>query len=161
MNRSNAFRLFTVSVLVLLVAVFVSGCGKKSSVVLGPMPSKSILPDKDARWLAGNMREWLQNMDPRDAATLNNTGHLVFSWEKLNSSDPKHAHIADEYSERKRISFAKAFKKPWSAETTARLGTHHYPDTVEFEKLALGKYRVVIRSRKGLAACYVEVSASQ
>ncbi len=43
---------------------------------------------------------------------------------------------------------------------TAGLATPHRPDTVAVERLEPGKYRVVIRSKKGIAQAYLGISDS-
>ena len=159
MKRSSVLKLSAAAVLILLVAVIVSGRGPRNKVLLGPMLPKSVLPDPDARQIASDMRAWLQDMGPSDAETLNKTGRIVFSWEKLRASDPKRARIVDDYIERKRRDIAKAFEAQLKGKPLpARLATHHNPDTVEFERMASGKYRVVIRSREGIHASYLEIS---
>jgi hypothetical protein len=76
----------------------------------------------------------------------------------LNDSDPAHAALADRYVETQRLSMAKALKHPWSPETTARLGAHHFPDTVEFVKMAPGQYMVSIKSNAGIELCNLVIS---
>jgi hypothetical protein len=162
MKRSSLVNFFAVVVFTLLAATVIGGCGQR--VKLGPMPPTFVLPDPNARQMASKMRTWLQNMEPSDAKTLNDTGHIVFSWEKLKASDPKRARIIDDYTEQRRRDILDACKKqlkgkPLPAKVgITRLAAHHNPDTIEFERMNSGEYRVVIRSTKGLGAAYLQIS---
>lgn len=164
MKRSSELSFFAVIACILLAAIFIGGCGHKNNVAMGPMPSKSDMPDKDGRQMAGDMRAWIQDMKPSDAETLEKTGHLVISWENLKVSDPNRAKRIDDFIEQRRIATLDAFSKdkgeptPTAKRGLARLATHQNPETIDFERKSPGEYWVVIGSTKGIGAYYLQIS---
>jgi hypothetical protein len=129
----------------------------KDKVALGPLPSENAMPDAEARQTAEEMRKWIGDFKPADAKELNNAGKITFSWEQLKASYPEQARIVDDYVEKSRLDFVKAFEQQ-SKPVPDRLASHRNPDTVEIERLSNGKLRVVVSSKEGIEHAFLEIA---
>ena len=163
MKRSRLLILITVVVLAVVVILLIGRSRQTRKAAMGPMLPTSMMPDPAARQFASEMREWLRNMAPRDLKTLDDTGHLVFSWKDLKNTDPKRAALIDNYVEVRRKGLLQAMAAESSQQNkplSDRVATHHDPDTIEFIKgPPAGYYQLVIRSSEGIKESYVTISA--
>lgn len=162
MKRSSTAMLATAVILALSgIAIFSwywYGQKNKAALGLGEMPAVSTLPDQLQRQVASEMRDWIEDMAPSNVKTLKDTGHVVFYWNDLKAADPQRAALIDNYVEQQRKGFEKAAIDQ-NKTLPPQLSVHHNPDSVEFEKTGPGKYRVAIRSKEGVHASYLDISA--
>jgi len=159
--KRTVILIIVMAVVLVCLAVFLIGRhGQTDKVAMGEMLPVTQLPDQRARQIAVEMRLWLdKDMTPEQLRTLSDTGRVVFVWKDLKISNPKRAALIDSYTEQMREDLAQAYIRAHRPlPVPARFATHHDPDTVEFERLQNTAYRVAIRSKEGLAACYVEIS---
>jgi hypothetical protein len=143
-----------------LVAAMLTACHRKPATSLGPMLPESLLPDPQARQMAGEMRTWFQSLKPSDAQRLNDTGKITFSWAELQAAYPEQARLIDDYQEQRRVGIVEAIEKQ-SKPIPERLAVHRAPDTVEITKSAKGECWVAFSSRTGIQHGYLEIAAPQ
>ena len=149
------------TVVLLVIISLLTACERKpQAVVLGPMPSETVMPDPVARQTAGELRQWVQNFRSGDARKLNESGKILLSWEELQAAYPGQAHLVDDYVEQLRTNLVQVFERQ-SKPIPDRLATRRNPDAVEVERLGIGKYRVVISSKAGIEHAFLEISETQ
>ena len=143
-----------------LVAGLLTACHRKPATSLGAMLPESLLPDPQARQMAGEMRTWVQSLKPSEAQRLNDTRKIVFSWAELQAAYPEQARLIDDYQEQRRIGIVEVFQKQ-SKPIPERLAAHHFPDNVEVWKPVNGECWVSIRSKQGIERSDLEIAAAR
>lgn len=158
MKRSGVMIIGLAAAMVLLGIFWLIRPGEKSAIAMGPMPSRTILSNPIERRMARDMRAWVQHLKPQEVENLKRFGSVVFTWESLKASYPAQAVLVDNYLEKMRIEYAKAFRQQRKS-VPDRLVRHHYPDFIQItgserEK----KYWIITTSEAGIKTGMLQIS---